>query len=43
MTNDFNELNQVPLASLNPNELQSIQQLEENLGAKYYLIAFKRD
>jgi len=42
MTTDYNKLNQVPVASLSSDELQSIKQLEESLGAKYYLIAFER-
>lgn len=43
MPETFNELNQVPIAHLNTDELQSLKQLEEKLGSKYYLIAFERD
>lgn len=37
-----NKLDQVPLASIDNNELSQIQQLEQRLGEKYYLIAFEK-
>ena len=37
-----NKLDQVPLANVNDNELNQIQQLEQQLGEKYFLIAFER-
>lgn len=38
-----NKLNQVPLANLNLNELNQVKELENKMGEKFYLIAFKRD
>lgn len=38
-----NKLNQVPLANVNDNELNSIKNLEQKLDDKYYLIAFNKD
>lgn len=38
-----NKLNEVPLANISDQELDKIKRLEEDLGDKYYLIAFNRD
>ncbi len=38
-----NKLNEVPLASVDNNELEKIKNLEQNLDNKYYLIAFNKD
>lgn len=38
-----NKLNQVPLATVNDNDLKSIKNLEQKLDDKYYLIAFDKD
>lgn len=37
-----NNLDQVALGNVNDNELNQIQQLEKQLGEKYYLIAFEK-
>ncbi len=37
-----NRLNEVPLADITEQEVKSIQQLEKQLGDKYYLIAFQK-
>ncbi len=37
-----NNLDQVPLGNINNNELNQIQKLEQQLGEKYYLIAFEK-
>lgn len=37
-----NNLDQVPLGNVNDNELNQIQNLEQQLGEKYYLIAFEK-
>lgn len=41
--NDFNNLNQVPIANLSNNELDRITKLEQEFKEKYYLIAFEKD
>ncbi|GMQ55803.1 hypothetical protein AN1V17_01950 [Vallitalea sediminicola] len=41
--NNFNNLNQVPIANLSNNELDKIAQLEQEFKEKYYLIAFEKD
>lgn len=41
--NDFNNLNEVPLANLSNNELDKITDLEKELDEKYYLIAFEKN
>ena len=33
----------VPLANIDNSELMSIKKLEENLGDKYYIIAYKKN
>ncbi|MFZ5967006.1 MAG: hypothetical protein ACOYVK_07500 [Bacillota bacterium] len=38
-----NRLNEVPLASVDDQELRNIRELEEKLGDKYYLIAFEKN
>jgi hypothetical protein len=40
---DFNNLNQVPLADLSNNEIDRISQLEKEFDEKYYLIAFEKE
>lgn len=37
-----NNLDQVPLGNINDSELKQIQQLEQQLDEKYYLIAFEK-
>lgn len=39
---DKNKLSQVTLANINSEELNEIQKLEQQLGDKYYIIAFKK-
>ena len=41
--NDFNNLNEVPLANLSNNELDKLTHLEKELDEKYYLIAFEKN
>ena len=38
-----NKLNEVPLANVNDNELNSIKDLEKKFDDKYYLIAFNKN
>ncbi|WDV48015.1 hypothetical protein PV797_10045 [Clostridiaceae bacterium M8S5] len=40
---DFNHLNQVPIASLSNDELAKIASLEKELDEKYYIIAFEKE
>jgi hypothetical protein len=39
---DSNQLNEVPIASINKDEEHQIQDLERKFGDKYYLIAFDK-
>lgn len=39
---DKNKLNEVPLANVNKEELKQIQELEQAMGDKYYLIALEK-
>ncbi|NLC08067.1 MAG: hypothetical protein GX755_08925 [Syntrophomonadaceae bacterium] len=39
---ELNQLDKIPLANLTDHELQMLQQLEEKLNDRYYLIAFKK-
>lgn len=41
--NDFNHLNEVPIASLSSDELNKITMLEKELDEKYFLIAFEKN
>lgn len=38
-----NKLSEVPLANLNQNELSQVKELENKMGEKFYLIAFKKE
>ncbi len=37
-----NKLDEISLAEINKEELNKIQNLEQQLGEKYYLIAFEK-
>ena len=37
-----NKLDEINLAKVDSNELNQIQKLEQQLGEKYYLIAFEK-
>ncbi|WP_281417547.1 hypothetical protein [Alkaliphilus flagellatus] len=39
---DRNKLNEIPLANVNREELRQIQELEQTMGDKYYLIALEK-
>lgn len=39
---DKNKLNEESLANVNMDELRQIQELEQTMGEKYYLIAFEK-
>lgn len=40
---DKNKLNEVQLANVNNEELKQIKELEQTMGDKYYLIAFRKE
>lgn len=40
---NMNRLNEVPLADIGHDELKTIQDMESQLGDRYYLIAFKKE
>lgn len=41
--NKLNELGEMPLANVNNQELKQIQELEQSMGDKYYIIALDKN